>query len=50
LSGFDCGLFAVGVVLHLVEGKVITMETFTQQDITGLRAKLTAVFGERAPD
>ena len=45
LNGFDCGLFAVGIVLHLVEGKVITMETFTQQDITGLRAKLTAVFG-----
>ncbi|KAI2505724.1 hypothetical protein MHU86_8686 [Fragilaria crotonensis] len=44
-NGFDCGLFAVGIVLHLVEGKVITMETFTQQDITGLRAKLTAVFG-----
>jgi hypothetical protein len=42
LNGFDCGLFAVGIILHLVEGKDIGTETFTQQHITNLRSEFFA--------
>jgi hypothetical protein len=44
LNGYDCGLFAVGVILHLVEGKDIGTETFTQEHITNLRSELVTVF------
>ena len=44
-NGFDCGLFAVGVVLHLIEGIDVTRETFRQQDITNLRSTLVTVLG-----
>ena len=44
-NGFDCGLFAVGVVLHLIEGIDVTRETFRQQDVTTLRSRLVTVFG-----
>ena len=43
-NGFDCGLFAVGIVLHLIEGKDIYSETFTQKHITNLRSRLATVF------
>jgi Ulp1 family protease len=29
-NGHDCGLFAVAVVLHLVEGKEVNSQTFRQ--------------------
>ena len=44
LNGYDCGLFAVGVVLHLVEGKDVASTTFNQQQISGLRVKLASYF------
>ena len=44
LNGYDCGLFAVGIILHLVEGKDIGTETFTQEHITNLRSELVTVF------
>jgi hypothetical protein len=49
-NGFDCGLFAVGVVLHLIEGIDVTRETFRQQDITNLRSTLVTVFGGDGAD
>jgi hypothetical protein len=43
-NGHDCGLFAVAVVLHLVEGKEVNSQTFRQLDITILRKRLEEVF------
>ena len=33
-NGHDCGLIAVAVVLHLVEGKEVNSQTFRPSDIT----------------
>ena len=44
-NGYDCGLFAVIVVLHLVEGTRLNTDTFDQKDISNLRSKLCTVFG-----
>jgi hypothetical protein len=44
LNRYDCGLFAVGIILHLVEGKDIGTETFTQEHITNLWSELVTVF------
>jgi hypothetical protein len=44
-NGYDCGLFAVIVVLHLVERKPLNTDTFDQKDISNLRSKLCTVFG-----
>ena len=43
-NGFDCGLFAVGIILHVIEGKRINTETFKQQHVTNLRSRLATVF------
>jgi hypothetical protein len=40
---YPCISFAVAVVLHLVEGKEVNVQTFTQSDITKLRKKLAKV-------
>jgi hypothetical protein len=47
---FDCGLFAVGVVLHLIEGIDVTRETFRQQGVTNLQSTLVTVFGGDGAD
>ena len=39
-NGHDCGLFAVAVLLHLVEGKEVNSQTFRQSDIMILLKKL----------
>jgi Ulp1 family protease len=45
LNGFDCGLFTIGLVLHLAKGKDITArETFTHQHITKLQSDLAGLF------
>jgi hypothetical protein len=42
-NGHNCGLFAVAVVLHLVEGKEVNSQTFRQSDITKRWKKLAEV-------
>jgi hypothetical protein len=42
-NGIDCGLFAVGVVLHLLEGKAIDGKTFNPKDIHQLRLNLAPI-------
>jgi hypothetical protein len=48
LNGYDCGLFAIGMVLHLVDGKNLTEETFKQENITDLRQKMATFLGRMA--
>ena len=43
-NGFECSLFVVGIVLHIIEGKHINTEILTQQHITNLRSSLSKVF------
>jgi MULE transposase domain/Ulp1 protease family, C-terminal catalytic domain len=43
-NGIDCGLFAVAVVLHLIDGIQLTVDTFNQEIITALRNNLTSHF------
>jgi hypothetical protein len=43
-NGPDCGLFAVAVVLHLVEGKEVNSQTLRQSDTTIHRKRLAEVF------
>ena len=43
---YDCGLFAIGVVIHLVDGKNLMEQTFKQENITDLRQKMATFFGE----
>jgi len=43
-NGHDCGLFAVAVVLHLVEGKEVNSQTLRQSDTTIHRKRLAEVF------
>jgi hypothetical protein len=43
-NGHDCGLFAVAVLLHLIEGKEVTSQTFRQSDVMILLKKLAEVF------
>ena len=44
LNGIDCGLFCVGVVLHLLDNLVVDAETFDSKDITALRMRLYVHF------
>jgi hypothetical protein len=46
LNGYDCGLFAIGVVIHLVDGKNLMEQTFKQENITDLRRKMATFFGD----
>ena len=39
-NGYDCGLFAVGVLLHLAYGEEVLETTFTQQNISQFRLGL----------
>jgi Ulp1 protease family, C-terminal catalytic domain len=39
-NGIDCGLFAVAVILHLIDGIVVEKNTFDQSSITNLRKEL----------
>jgi len=39
-NGIDCGLFAVGTTLGLVEGKNLDTFSFSQEDVTRLRKNL----------
>jgi hypothetical protein len=48
-NGIDCGLFAVGVVLHLLEGKAINSKTFSPKDIHRLRLELSMHFKTYQP-
>ena len=43
-NGYNCGLFAVAMVLRLADGKEGNSQTFRQLDITKLRKKLAEVF------
>ena len=49
-NGIDCGLFAVGVVLHLIEGKAIDSDTFSPKDIHQLRLNLSNHFSQANDD
>jgi Ulp1 family protease len=40
INGIDCGLFCVGVVLHIRYGETIDKDTFSQEHVTELRLKL----------
>jgi hypothetical protein len=37
---FDCGLFSVAIVLHILDGQEITRQLFSQENITDLRFDL----------
>ena len=41
-NGIDCGLFAVAVVLHIIDGIPVTVDTFSQEIITALSNNLTS--------
>ena len=43
-NGIDCGLFCVGIVLHLLHGKTVTKKVFSHKDVSNLRLQLTAYF------
>ena len=40
IYGIDCGLFCVGVMLHILVGKIIDRDTFSQEHVMELRLKL----------
>ena len=44
LNGIDCGLFCVGVVLHLLDGINVDSSTFSHQDCSRLRLRLSTHF------
>ena len=44
LNGIDCGLFAIGVVLHLFDGIEVDRDTFTHRNCSRLRLKLSTHF------
>ena len=44
---YDCGLFAVGTLLHLVDDHSIVRAAFDQRDITNLRRRLYGVLSKR---
>ena len=41
LRGIDCGLFCIGVVLHLLDGIDVDRDTFTHRHCSQLRLKLS---------
>ncbi len=40
INGIVCGLFCAGIVLHILVGKTIDRDTFSQEHVTELRSKL----------
>ena len=44
LNGIDCGLFCIGVVLHLLDGIDVDRGTFTHRHCSQLRLKLSTHF------
>ena len=44
LNGIDCGLFCIGVVLHLLDGIEVDRDTFTHRHCSRLRMKLSTHF------
>ena len=44
LNGIDCGLFCVGVVLHLLDGINVNSTTFSHHDCSRLRFRLSTHF------
>ena len=45
LNGFDCGIFAVAVCLHLAERKPVDRTSFSQRDVTKTRRLLSGCLG-----
>jgi hypothetical protein len=43
-NGFDCGIFAVAIVLHLSERLEVKTDTFSQADVTKARSNLAEAF------
>ena len=43
-NGFDCGIFAVAIVLHLSERIEVKMDSFSQADVTKGRSQLAEAF------
>ena len=41
-NGIDCGLFTVVVILHLLQNVAISADSFSQEDISGLRSDIVA--------
>ena len=41
-NGIECGLFAVAVVLHIIDGIPVTVDTFSQEIIPALSNNLTS--------
>ena len=41
---YDCGIFAVAVSLHLIEGIPLTSTSFSQNDVTKARSALAKIF------
>jgi hypothetical protein len=46
-NGVDCGLFAVAIILHLLEGIEVTETLFCQKDISNLRAAMVDSMASR---
>jgi hypothetical protein len=44
LNGIDCGLFCIGVVVHLLDGIKVNGTIFTHQDCLHLRLKFNTHF------
>jgi hypothetical protein len=44
VNGYDCGIFAVAVVLHLSECLPLITDTFSQGDVTKARFLLAKAF------
>jgi hypothetical protein len=43
-NGIDCGLFCVGIVLHILDRKTVDSNTFTYHNVTELSFKLSTHF------
>ena len=48
LNGYDCGIFAVAVVLHLLDRKLVDTTAFTQSDVTEGRNHLARALNARS--
>jgi hypothetical protein len=48
LNGYDCGIFAVAVVLHLLDQKPVDTTAFTQSDVTEGRNHLARALNARS--
>jgi Ulp1 family protease len=47
-NGFDCGIFAVAIVLHLAEQIDLKRDTFSQVDVTKARSQLAKALGSKS--